>query len=458
MEIVRKNRSNSIDMLNGPMGRKILFFALPIGLGSMIQQVFNAVDVAVVGQFCTNEALAAVGSNGSVIALILSIFIGISVGTNVVVANYIGRGADARIPAVVHTSMAVALICGFALLVAGQFIARPILELMSTPENVIDLSELYLKIYFLGMPFIMLYNFGAAVLRSIGDTKRPLISIVVAGVINAALNVFFVVCLGMSVDGVATATVISNVVSGFMVVRWLLKEEEPLTFHPKKLSIDGLELKKLIQIGVPSGLQGAVFSLSNVCIQSGINLLGSDAVAGSAVALNFEYMTYFALTGFNQAAMTFISQNYGAGKLDRCNRAFRLSMLYGILVCLILDLTFVLGRYLFVGIFTNDPVAAGYAYQRMIIVLLFQVMVCSYEITGSALRAFGYSMTPSVLTIIGTCMVRIVWVYTVYPGSGSFALLMAIYPISWIITGTLVVSAYIIIWKKIRTGRAVSRI
>lgn len=458
MEIVRKNRSNSIDMLNGSMGRKIFFFALPIGIGSMIQQVFNAVDVAVVGQFCSSEALAAVGSNGSVIALILSIFIGVSVGTNVVVANYIGRGNGGRISDVVHTSIAIALIFGFALLIAGQFIARPLLELMSTPENVIDLSELYLKIYFAGMPFIMLYNFGSAVLRSIGDTKRPLISIVAGGVINAVLNVVLVVCFGMSVDGVAIATVVSNVVSSFMIMYWLMKEEEPLTFHPKKLSINGLELKKLIQIGVPSGLQGAVFSLSNVCIQSGINLLGSDAVAGSAVALNFEYMTYFALTGFNQAAMTFISQNYGAGKLERCSGAFKLSMLYGVLACLILDLTFVLGRSFFVGIFTNDPVAAEYAYQRILIVLLFQVMVCSYEITGSALRAFGYSMTPSVLTIFGTCVVRILWVYTVYQGSGSFVLLMSIYPISWVITGTLVVLSYVIIWKKIRTGKAASKI
>ena len=432
-----KGISNQMDMLNGSIFDKILLFALPLAISSILQQLFNS------------EALAAVGSNSSVISLLINLFVGISVGANVVIANYIGQGKTEKIQDAVHTVMIVSLISGVFLLVLGLMIARPILEIMGTPENVIDLAVLYLHIYFLGMPFLMIYNFGAAVLRSKGDTKRPLYCLIISGVINACLNLLFVIVFKLSVAGVAIATVIADGVSAVLIIYFLMNEEETIRLRLNKLKIKKSELIKVIKIGVPAGLQGVVFSVSNVCIQTAINSFGSDAVAGSATGLNFEYFTYFTISAFVQAAVTFTSQNYGARNFKRCKKIFVYSMISSVVICGLMSAIFVVWRDFFAEIYTTDKAVLEYASIRMVHVLLFECLASSYEIGGAALRGLGYSMTPAVLTVLGSCVFRLIWIYTVFNKFRSFEMLMNVYPVSWVITGIAVLIAYAIVRKKL---------
>ena len=429
-----KGISNQMDMLNGSIFDKILLFALPLAISSILQQLFNSVDVAVVGRFASSEALAAVGSNSSVISLLINLFVGISVGANVVIANYIGQGKTEKIQDAVHTVMIVSLISGVFLLVLGLMIARPILEIMGTPENVIDLAVLYLHIYFLGMPFLI-YNFGAAVLRSKGDTKRPLYCLIISGVINACLNLLFVIVFKLSVAGVAIATVIADGVSAVLIIYFLMNEEETIRLRLNKLKIKKSELIKVIKIGVPAGLQGVVFSISNVCIQTAIN--------------SFEYFTYFTISAFVQAAVTFTSQNYGARNFKRCKKIFVYSMISSVVICGLMSAIFVVWRDFFAEIYTTDKAVLEYASIRMVHVLLFECLASSYEIGGAALRGLGYSMTPAVLTVLGSCVFRLIWIYTVFNKFRSFEMLMNVYPVSWIITGIAVLIAYAIVRKKL---------
>ena len=445
-----KTQTVKMDMLHGPLLGKIILFALPLAAGSILQQLFNAVDVAVIGRFSTNQALAAVGSNSPVITLILNLFVGISVGTNVVIANLIGQGKRERISDAVHTAITIAIISGIFLLFLGQIIAKPLLLMMSTPEDVIDLAVLYLRLYCLGMPFIMLYNFGASVLRSVGDTRRPMYCLIFSGVLNAVLNLFFVLVLHMSVSGVATATVISNIVSSMLVLHLLMKEKGEIHLELKKLHIDGKCLKQMLRIGVPAGIQGMVFSFSNVLIQSAINGFGSDVVAGSAVAVNFEYICYFMINGFNQSATTFIGQNYGAGRLDRCKKICLICFFGGIASCALLNISFYLLKDYLVALFTSDALVASYAFLRMRHVLLLQGLAATYEVTGASLRAYGYSMTPSVLMIFGTCVLRIAWIYTVLVKFHSYTTLLWVYPFTWVATGSLLVISYFILLHRIQ--------
>ena len=306
----KEKKANSMDMIHGSLWNKILLFALPLAASSILQQLFNSVDTAVVGRFASSQALAAVGSNSSLISLMINLFLGVSLGSNVVIAHYIGQGSEKNIKAAVHTAMLVAVLCGFFVLLFGQVIARPVLLLMGTPEDVIDLAVLYLRIYLLGMPCIMLYDFGASILRSTGDSKRPLYALIAAGIINTILNLILVIGFGMGVSGVAIATVISNMVSSGIVLHILLHEQEPIRVELGQLSIVPKELKKILVIGIPAGLQGMMFSIANVCIQSAINSFGSNAIAGSAAALNFEFFAYFIVNAFAQTTVTFTSQNY----------------------------------------------------------------------------------------------------------------------------------------------------
>ena len=340
-------------------------------------------------------------------------------------------------------------ISGVFLLVLGLMIARPILEIMGTPENVIDLAVLYLHIYFLGMPFLMIYNFGAAVLRSKGDTKRPLYCLIISGVINACLNLLFVIVFKLSVAGVAIATVIADGVSAVLIIYFLMNEEETIRLRLNKLKIKKSELIKVIKIGVPAGLQGVVFSVSNVCIQTAINSFGSDAVAGSATGLNFEYFTYFTISAFAQAAVTFTSQNYGARNFKRCKKIFVYSMISSVVICGLMSAIFVVWRDFFAEIYTTDKAVLEYASIRMVHVLLFECLASSYEIGGAALRGLGYSMTPAVLTVLGSCVFRLIWIYTVFNKFRSFEMLMNVYPVSWVITGIAVLIAYAIVRKKL---------
>ena len=444
-------------MLNGPLAGPIILFALPLALSSMLQQLFNAADTAVVGRFASSQAMAAVGSNSSVINLVVALFVGLSVGTNVVIASLIGRGRKEEIPTAIHTAVVVALISGDLLLFVGIGIARPMLTLMNTPEDVLDLAVLYLRIYFLGMPFIMLYNFGAAILRSKGDSTRPVYALICGGVLNVLLNLLLVIVFHLHVIGVASATVTSNVVSSFLVMWFLLHEEDEFRLNPKNLQIHRGYLMQMIRIGLPAGLQGVVFSLSNTVIQSGVNSFGSSASAGSAAALNFEIIAYYIVNSFNQATVTFTSQNYAAGKYDRVKKVFRLAILFTVIGAGTLDFLFIAGRHFTLSLFTTDPEVFKYAVIRFTHILAFQWMVSSYEISGSAMRGMGYSMTPTVITIFGTCVFRIFWVLTLFPRHRDFGFLLYVYPASWLITGSLVLFAYFLVCRKAMPARALER-
>ena len=431
-----------VDMLNGPLFMKILIFALPLAASSLLQQLFNSVDVAVVGRFASSKALAAVGSNAPVISLLINLFIGISMGANVVISNHLGQRDEQSIRHAISTVTLVAAISGLLLMCIGIGVARPILELMDTPSDVLDMAVLYLRIYFIGIPFFLIFNFGAAILRSVGDTRRPLYILVVAGIINTVLNLIFVIGLGMSVEGVAIATAVANAISAAWIIQLLRKEPGVLQLQFKHLHIYKKELKRMLQIGVPAGLQGMVFSISNVVVQSAINGYGAAAIAGSAAAVNFEYYCYYIIVACNGAAISFIGQNYGAQKYDRVRRIYRICLLMGLIGCFIANALFTWQNQFFLSFFTTDAEVIHYGAIRMEGVLLFQFIACSYEVTGSALRGMGESMLPTIMTVFGTCILRIIWVFAVLPHYTGFAHLLQVYPLSWILTGAMVIIAY----------------
>lgn len=445
-------RKNEIDMLHGPLLAKIIIFAMPLAASSILQQLFNSVDVAVVGRFDSSYALAAVGSNGPVISLLINLFLGISMGANVVISNHIGQKDNNLTKYAIRTTAATVLFSGLALAVIGVLAARPILTIMGTPTEVLDMAVRYLRIYFIGTPFLLIYNFGSAILRSKGDTSRPLYILVIAGIINTVLNLILVIVFHMGVAGVAIATDIANVFSAASIIFLLIREEEPYRLNLRSIGINKNELKSMLMIGVPAGLQGMVFSFSNVLLQTTINSHGADAVAGSAAAVNFEYYCYFIISAFNGAAITFIAQNYGAGNYNRVKRIYWLCLGLSTLLSVASAQLFIWQKTFFVSLFTPDASVAEYAYTRMLIVLSWQFIACSYEISASAMRGMGKSMLPTLLTIVGTCLLRVVWVFAVCPVWTSYQTIMIVYPITWITTGIMVFTAFHITARKKLAG------
>ena len=419
----RVRTAGQVDMLNGPLAGKIFVFTIPLIASGILQQSFNAVDVAVIGRYSTSQAIAAVGSNGPIISILVNLFLGIAVGANVVIANYLGQKHPEAVRRSVSTVAVVSLLSGALLLLLGVGLARPILEAMSTPDDVIDLAAQYLRIYFCGMPFTMIYNFGSAIMRSVGDTRLPFYSLLVATLCNFVLDWLFVAVLGMGVDGVAWATVIANAVNAFIIVIFLMREPDPVTLRLRigRRDFSIADFRKMLQIGIPAGLQGMVFSISNIFIQSAINSFGSDAVAGSATA----------------------------GKLDRCRRVVTLCMLMSVGLCAAANALIVWQENFCIGIFTSDPEVARYAMIRFHTVLVFQCLASSYEVGGSYMRGLGHSVSPMVLTIFGTCILRLAWVYTIARTHHTFEMLMMIYPITWIITGVMVVTAAIRLQRRL---------
>ena len=448
-----EKKSLGMDMLHGPLVGKIIIFALPLIASGILQQSFIAVDVAVIGRYSTSQALAAVGSNGPFISILVNLFIGISIGANVVIANYIGRRNEEGIRRSISTVAALALISGILLMGVGLTGTRPILEWMNMPDDVIELAAEYLGIYFMGMPFMMVYNFGAAVMRSMGDTRRPFYSLLVAGLVNVALNLLFVTRLGMDVDGVAIATVISNGVNAAIMVWWLRREPGPFALKVSKMGIHRQELKKMLQIGVPAGLQGMVFSTANIFIQSAVNSFGSDVIAGSAAALNYEAYCYYIIAAFCQATVAFTSQNYGAGNHKRCKSVFKICMMLSVVFSAVANLLISWRAEAFLSLFTTDAEVMKYAVERVHYVLTIQFIASSYEISGSAMRGLGYSLTPMLLTVIGTCVLRLVWVYTVNVHYHTFKVLLIVYPITWVVTGALVMGAYYMVQRRVFAER-----
>lgn len=445
----RQKKSVQVDMLHGPLWGKILTFSLPLIASGILQQSFNAVDVAVIGQYSTKQAIAAVGSNGPIISILVNLFLGIAVGANVVIATYLGQKHDSAVRRSVSTVAIVSVASGVLLLLAGTLLARPILEAMSAPPDVIDLAAQYLRIYFCGMPFIMIYNFGSAILRSVGDTKLPFYSLLVATVCNMLLDWLFVGVFGMGVDGVAWATVIANALNAAIIVWFLTREPEPVTLSLKRWSMSVPDFRKMLQIGIPAGLQGMVFSFSNIFIQSAINKFGADAIAGSAAALTYEAYCYYIVTAFCAATIAFTGQNFGARKPDRCKEVVRICMIYSVVLCGLANVLITWQEDFFIRVFSSDPAVMHFASVRFHTVLIFQCLASSYEVSGAYMRGLGYSLTPMILTIFGTCVLRLGWVYIFPMIDYSFRTLMIIYPITWTVTGIAVILAALRVQRRV---------
>jgi putative MATE family efflux protein len=420
-------------MIHGSIWNKIPQFALPVAATAILEQLFNASDIAVVGNFTGAErtaAVAAVGANSALISLIVNLFIGIALGANVVIAHAIGHGDRASVNKTVHTSIVVAIFGGLIVTVIGELVAAPVLGILQVPEDVFPLALLYLRIYLAGMPVILLYNFEAAIFRSVGETRVPLIALATSGVLNVILNLFFVIVFKMTVNGVAIATVISNAVSAVILYRKLVKSKEVIHVDPKNLKIDVVSLKRILRIGLPAGIQSAVFSVSNIVVQSSINSLGTVVMAASSAAYNLEIITYDVLNSFSQACTTFVGQNFGAGELKRCRKTMLLCIGEGI-IALGAAITLILffGHSL-LAIFNNDPEVVATGYIRLMTILIAHIFSLLYEVMSGYLRGFGISLIPAVLTIIGVCGIRITWIQFVFPQSPTFQTIMNVYPIS----------------------------
>ena len=448
-----------LDMLHGSIWNKIPQFALPVAATAILEQLFNASDVAVVGNFTgadSTVAVAAVGANSALIGLIVNLFIGIALGTNVVIANAIGHGNRQDVQKAVHTSVLFALIGGVLVALVGELLAAPVLGMLNVPEDVLPQALLYLRIYLAGMPVILLYNFEAAIFRSIGETRTPLIALASSGVLNVILNLFFVAVLHMTVNGVAIATVISNAVSSVLLYRKLRTTTREIHLDPKLLRIDGAILKRILQIGLPAGVQSAVFSVSNIVIQSAINSLGTVVMAASSAAFNIEIMTFYILNSFSQACTTFVGQNFGAGDLRRCRRTLLLCLGEGIAVLAVAVSTILLFGKPLLSIFNRDPQVIETGYLRLMMVMLSHGMCLAYDVISGYLRGFGISLVPAILTMLGVCGIRIAWVQFVFPQSATFRTLMTVYPVS-LTTTALLMTAALLIYRPTKRFAALQR-
>lgn len=440
-------KKQKLDMLNGSIWNKLPVFALPIAATGILEQLFNASDIAIVGNFAQTDktaAVAAVGANSPIIGLILNLFIGIALGANVVIANAIGRDDRQTVQKAVHTSMVVSVIGGVLVAIIGEIIAEPLLTVLNVPDDVLELALLYLRIYFLGMPVILLYNFEAAIFRSIGETKMPLIALTLSGILNVLLNLFFVIVLKMSVNGVATATVLANVVSAGILYIKLVKSDKYIKVEFKKLRIDGKVFAKIMQIGLPAGIQSAVFAVANIVIQGAINSLGTVVIAASSAAFNIEIIAYNVMNSFSQACTTFVGQNFGANKIGRCKKT--------LFLCLIEDaiasgtailIVLITGKFL-LSIFNNNPEVIEIGYTRLVIIFIAYIFSMLYEVMSGYLRGFGFSLVPAILTTVGVCVLRIIWINTVFPANRTFVTIMTAYPVSLATTALLIFIALII--------------
>ena len=434
-----------MDMCSGSIFKKMLMFALPLMCSSILQLLFNAADIVVVGRFAGDNALAAVGSNTALINLLTNLFVGLSIGSNVLTARYYGAKQEKDLKETVHTSMMLSIYSGILLTVIGVVAARQILTWMQAPEEVIGLAELYLRIYFVGMTATMIYNFGSAILRAIGDTKRPLYYLLAAGVVNVVLNLFFVIVCRLGVAGVAIATVISQTISAFLVVRCLMKEQGAIRLELKELRIEKDKLMRILQIGLPAGFQGIVFSLSNVVIQSAINSFGAIAVAGNSAAANIEGFVYMAMNAFYQATISFTSQNFGAKKKERINKILFAGQVYVVATGLILgSLAVFFGKEL-LGIYSASPevIAAGMVRLQYICKVYFLCGIM--DVFVGALRGIGYSIMPMFVSLLGACGLRLLWLATVFqiPQHHTQDIIYLSYPITWVITFTVHALCYI---------------
>ena len=446
--MLNKQANRTMDMTQGRLLTQVLVFALPIMLSGILQLLFNAADTIVVGRFAGNEALAAVGSVGSLNNMIISLFIGLSVGANVLVARYTGSRNDRAVSDTVHTSVLLSLAGGVLLMIIGVALARPLLELMGSPEDVIDLAVLYVRIIFLGMPVQMLYNFCAAILRAVGDTQRPLYYLTIAGVVNVLLNLVFVILFHLSVAGVALATIISQAISALLVTRALLNMEGPTRLFLNRLRIHPGKLREIIRIGLPAGIQSSVFSLSNVVIQSSVNSFGSVVIAGNAASSNVGNFVYQAMNTFQQAITCFAGQNIGARKPRRIVSAMKVCMFWAVSFGLVLGmLSCVFGTQL-LSLFSADPAVIAAGMERQIIVCAPYFLCGMMDVMTGALRGIGYSLLPMIVSILGACAFRLFWVFTVFAAYPTLPCLMLSYPVSWLLTFSVLLVIFLVLWNR----------
>ncbi len=431
-----------VDMLSGPLVKNILIFALPLAVTGILQQLFNAADVAVVGRFVGKNAMAAVGSNSPVVGLIVNLFVGVSLGANVVIAKLTGMQEQNGIHRAVDISLLMALAGGLAATALGEALAVPVLKLIAVPAEVFPMAEAYLRIYLLGLPVILLFNFESAIFRSQGDSVTPLICLTASGLVNVGLNLFFVIVVGMTTDGVALATVISNAISAGILFWILTHSDRAISIHRHKLEIDRKLLREIVRIGLPAGLQSALFSISNICIQSAVNGLGTDVMAASAAAFNLEVIVYYVVNAFGQACTTFTGQNAGAGNPQRCRMVMWRSLLLDEIFTAVFSGGILLAGVPLLRVFNTDPVVVGFGMIRLRYLLYAEVVNAVIEILSGAMRGYGWSLEPALLTLIGVCGVRITWVFTVFPLKRTYPILLWSYPISWLITAAALAVAY----------------
>ncbi|MCR4641311.1 MAG: MATE family efflux transporter [Lachnospiraceae bacterium] len=445
-----KTRSLEIDMCSGALMPKLLLFSLPLMLSGILQLFFNAADMVVIGRFSETEeiaelGLAAIGATASLTNFFINVIIGVSVGSNVMVARYFGAKRDRDVHDAVHTSLMLCIILGFAVGIAAIFLCRPILILMGTPEDVLPLAVRYIRIYFCGLPVIMLYNFGSAILRAVGDTRRPLFFLTVAGVVNVCLNLFFVIVLHMNVEGVALATVLSQGLSAFLVLRCLARSETSYRFRIRDLSVNRRIMKRILQIGLPAGLQGSLFSISNILIQSSVNFFGGTAMAGNTACQSLEGFVYTSMNSVYQASISFTSQNLGGGKYSRINRILLDCFLLVTAIGLIMGNLFYLFGTQLLGLYNENAGVVAYGLARMRIIMTTYCLCGIMEVVCGSLRGLGYGILPMIVSLLGACGLRIVWIYTYFQSHHTLEVLYLSYPISWAVTALVHLICFFIV-------------
>ena len=442
-------KSYEINMCEGPILGKVLIFSIPLMLSGILQLLFNAADVIVVGRFAGSQSLAAVGSTSALINLLINVFMGFSVGVNVLVARYYGGRKERDVSETVHTAVTLSLVCGLILVAVGLALTRPLLELMGTPDDVIDKAVLYMQIYFIGMPANMLYNFGSAILRAVGDTKRPLYYLSAAGVVKVILNLISVIIFHMDVAGVALATIISQAISAVCVLRCLMRHESCLKIRLGELKIHKEKLMGIVKVGLPAGMQGAIFSISNVLIQSSVNSFGSIAMAGNTAGQNIEGFIYNAMVAVYQANLSFTSQNYGAGKFSRINRIMFICIgVVSVVGFSIGVLAYGAGTSL-LSIYSSDPEVIAYGMTRLQIIGLTYFTCGIMDTMVGSIRGIGYSVLPMLVSLTGACLFRIIWIFTIFQWSHTLLTLYISYPASWVLTATAHIVCFFLIRKKL---------
>lgn len=459
MEEERQKKSFEIDMVRGPVLKKMLIFSLPLMCSSILQLLFNAADIIVVGRFAGDNSLAAVGSNTSLITLMTNLFIGLSIGANVTVAKYYGARRERELKDTVHTAMMLSIISGILLTVLGLIGARQVLVWMKAPEEVMGLAATYLRVYFLGMTGMMVYNFGSAILRAVGDTRRPLYYLAFSGVINVVLNLFFVIVLKMDVAGVGAATAISQWLSAILIFRCLTKVDSGIRVVPREMRIHRDKLAAIFQIGLPAGVQGVIFSLTNVLIQASVNSFGAIIVAGNSAAANLEGFIYFAMNAFYQATISFTSQNVGARRIKRIDKVITRGELCVVAVGLVLGmLTVTFGRTL-LGIYSPSDAVIDAGMERLKIIAMTYALCGAMDVMVGSLRGMGCSVTPMLVSLVGVCGIRIIWLATIFqiPKYHTMNMLFLTYPFTWILTLTAHIITFLIVRKKLRE-QAVARL